>query len=169
VRHIGIAFSLAAFLLCAACGKGSHFPEGAKASKILVVKSTHTMSLLNDSQVLKTYKIAIGRSPIGAKSKRGDHKTPEGNYIIDAQKSRSRFHLALHISYPSPLDRQRAQLSGVDPGGDVEIHGIQNGLGWIGSLHRSVDWTDGCVAVTNDEIDEISRAVAPGTPIEIRP
>jgi murein L,D-transpeptidase YafK len=118
---------------------------------------------------LRTYSIAIGRSPVGAKTRSGDHKTPEGNYVIDAKKSNSRFHRALHLSYPSQTDRERAQAAGVDPGGDVEIHGIENGLGWIGSLHRKLDWTDGCIAVTDGEMDEIWIRVTVGTPIEIRP
>lgn len=89
--------------------------------------------------------------------------------MIDAKKNPSRFHLALHISYPNEADRERAQRENVNPGSDVEIHGIENGLGWIGSLHRQVDWTDGCVAVTDSEIEEISTAVAVGTPVEIQP
>lgn len=89
--------------------------------------------------------------------------------MIDSKKNPSRFHLALHLSYPNPADRERAQREGVNPGGDVEIHGIENGLGWVGDLHRHVDWTDGCIAVTDSEIDEIWKAVAVGTPVEIRP
>lgn len=124
---------------------------------------------MKGSRELRTYKIAIGRNPLGAKTQRGDHKTPEGNYVIDAMKSNSRFHRALHISYPNLTDRERSQTDGVNPGGDVEIHGIQNGLGWIGSLHRSIDWTDGCMAVTDDEIEDIWNRVGSGTPVEIRP
>jgi murein L,D-transpeptidase YafK len=169
VWRIGLAFSLAAAICCAACGKEDRPPEAAKITKILVVKSAHTMTLLSGAKVLKFYKIAIGRRPVGPKFQRGDHKTPEGNYLVDAKKSRSRFHLALHISYPNMVDRQRAEKSGVDPGGDVEIHGVENGLGWIGALHRTVDWTDGCIAVTDNEIEEIWRVVEVGTPVEIRP
>jgi murein L,D-transpeptidase YafK len=140
-----------------------------KADKIMVVKSAHVMSLMSGSQVLRTYKIALGRSPVGAKTQRGDHKTPEGNYIVDAKKDMSRFHRALHISYPNQADRERAGRLGVNAGEDVEIHGIQNGLGWLGALHRRMDWTDGCVAMTDDEIDEIWKMVDVGTPVEIRP
>jgi murein L,D-transpeptidase YafK len=127
------------------------------------------MILMSGGQVLRTYKVALGRSPVGPKTRLGDHKTPEGEYVIDAKKNPSRFHLALRISYPNEADRERAQRENVNPGGDVEIHGIENGLGWIGSLHRQVDWTDGCVAVTDSEIEEIWNAVAVGTPVEIRP
>lgn len=113
------------------------------------------------------YKVALGRNPVGPKLRKGDHKTPEGEYAIDGRKEHSRFYRALHISYPNAEDRERAQAGGYDPGGDVEIHGIENGLGWIGSLHRRVDWTDGCVAVTDSEMDEIWNVVKVGTKVEV--
>ena len=118
---------------------------------------------------MAAFEVALGRGPNGPKQRMGDHKTPEGEYVIDAKKSHSRFYRALHISYPNQMDRKRAQEAGVDPGGDVEIHGIQNGLGWIGGVHRRFDWTDGCIAVTDDEIDEIWNQVTVGTPVEIKP
>jgi len=124
---------------------------------------------MSGTHVLRVYKVALGRSPVGAKTRKGDHKTPEGQYFIDAKKANSRFYRALHISYPNQIDRERAQKSGQDPGGDVEIHGIENGLGWIGGLHRAVDWTDGCIAVTDAEMDEIWNSVAVETPVEIKP
>ena len=139
------------------------------ADKILIEKSAHMMTLMRGSRPLRTYAIAIGRTPVGAKTRAGDHKTPEGDYIIDAKKDNSRFHLALRISYPNEADRERALKNGFAPGGDVEIHGIENGLGWIGSLHRRFDWTDGCVAVTDAEIEEIWNMVPVGTPVQIRP
>jgi murein L,D-transpeptidase YafK len=117
---------------------------------------------------MRTYSIAIGRGGIEPKQRQGDHKTPEGLYVIDRHKRDSRFHHALHVSYPSDADRERARRLGADPGGDIMIHGIQNGLGWLGSLQRSVDWTDGCIAVTDAEINEIYAAVPDGTPVEIR-
>ena len=135
----------------------------------MISKSAHTMSLMRGELVIRTYKIAIGRNPVGAKARSGDHKTPEGEYVIDAKKTESKFHRALHISYPNQADRERAQEGNVNPGGDIEIHGIENGLGWIGALHRRFDWTDGCIAVTDGEIDEIWKAVAVGTPVQIRP
>lgn len=139
------------------------------ADKILIVKSTHTLSLISDGRVLRSYKVALGRSPVGPKTRKNDHKTPEGLYTIDAKKDHSRFYRALHISYPNAQDRARAQAAGYDPGGDIEIHGIENGLGWIGRLHRSIDWTDGCVALTDKEMNEVWNAVKVGTPVEIRP
>lgn len=125
------------------------------ADRIVIIKSAHTLVLMSRNQILHTYKIALGRSPIGPKVRKGDHKTPEGEYQVDAKKEHSRFYRALHLSYPNAADKKRAQLANYDPGGDVEIHGIEDGLGWIGRLHRSIDWTDGCIAVSDPEMDEI--------------
>lgn len=157
-------------LLCfSACGQPNSLSAGTRAEKILIIKSDRTMNLIGGEHVMRTYKVALGRNPAGPKTRYGDHKTPEGLYLVDAKKSQSRFHLALHVSYPDQADRERAQKENVNPGGDVEIHGIENGLGWIGRLHRQADWTDGCIAITDSEIEEIWRAVAVGTPVEIRP
>lgn len=156
-------------VLLPACNQGKPLPEGTRADRIVIAKSAHTLTLMNGPQVIGTYRIALGRNPIGAITRSGDHKTPEGDYVIDSKKRNSRFHSALHLSYPNEGDRQRALELGVKPGGDVEIHGIQNGLGWIGSLHRKFDWTDGCIALTDNEIDGLWNAVAVGTPVQIRP
>jgi murein L,D-transpeptidase YafK len=137
--------------------------------KIVIVKSTHTMILEGAGKILKTYKVALGTQPVGAKQQQGDHKTPEGEYFVDAKNPRSVFYLALHLSYPNAADRGRAEKLGVSPGGDVEIHGLGKKFGWIGPGHRATDWTDGCVAVTNEEIEEIFKIVAVGTPVEIKP
>ena len=154
---------------CVACDRSSPIIEGGKADRIIISKSNRNLILMNGSQPLRTYTVALGRGPVGAKMRTGDHQTPEGNYVIDTKKNHSRFHLALHISYPNQSDRERAQRAGIDPGGDIEIHGIENGLGWIGPLHRRMNWTDGCIAVTDDEMDEIWKLVPVGTPVEIRP
>ena len=127
------------------------------------------MSLLEGNRVLKTYKVALGGNPKGAKDRQGDHKTPEGVYFVDAKKNNSQFYKALHLSYPNARDRERAKRLGVNPGGDVEIHGLGPKWGWIGARHRATDWTDGCIAVTNEEIDEIYPLIKISTPIEIRP
>ena len=125
--------------------------------------------LMNKEKVLKTYRVALGGQPKGPKTREGDGKTPEGRYVIDRRNAKSRFHLALHISYPNTSDVDNARKLGVPPGGDIIIHGLPNGFGWMGALHTKWDWTDGCIAVTNAEIEEIWRAVPDGTPIEIRP
>jgi len=164
---LGLLALVLAFL--PSCAEHDPLPEGTRADKIVIVKSAHTMSLISGSRVLRTYKVALGRDPVGPKTRAGDHKTPEGDYVIDAKKSQSKFHLALHISYPNGADRERALRDNVDPGSDVEIHGLENGLGWIGGLQRHFDWTDGCIAVSDHEMDEIWKAVSVGTPVEIRP
>ena len=144
-------------------------PAGLRADRVIVEKQSRQLLLMRGDEVLKSYRVALGGSPAGPKARQGDKKTPEGRYVVDYRNPNSRFHLALHISYPSAADVARATQQGVDPGGAIMIHGLQNGLGWIGRWHRLVDWTDGCVAVTNPEIEEIWRAVPDGTPIEIRP
>ncbi len=141
---------------------------GAKADRVLIIKSSRTLQLFQGPVLLKTYEIALGRNPVGRKEREGDKRTPEGWYTIDARNSQSMFHRALHISYPSPADSAAAAQRGFWPGGEIMIHGLRNGLGWIGRLHMLADWTAGCVAVTDSEIDEIWEAVPDGTPVEIR-
>jgi murein L,D-transpeptidase YafK len=111
----------------------------------------------------------LGGNPIGPKERQGDNKTPEGTYVIDARNSDSRFHLSLRISYPNERDKKRAKELGVSPGGDIMIHGIKNGLAWVGDAHAGVDWTKGCIAVTDEEIEEIDKLAPNGTIVEIRP
>jgi murein L,D-transpeptidase YafK len=127
------------------------------------------MTLLSGSKVLKTYKVSLGSVPVGPKRIEGDHKTPEGSYVIDAKNAHSQFHLSLHISYPSPADQQRARSLGARPGGAIMIHGLARPFAYLGPLHRQTDWTDGCIAVTNGEIEEIWKMVSIGTRVEIRP
>ncbi|MEA2922416.1 MAG: hypothetical protein QOF07_2379 [Bradyrhizobium sp.] len=152
---------------------GRRIPEpvsrDSQADHIRVDKAARTLTLLRGATVIKTYPVSLGGAPEGQKSREGDGRTPEGRYSIDSRNSRSRFHLALHISYPSADDRRAAQQRGVSPGGDIMIHGLPNGLGWLDKLHLKRDWTDGCVAVTNPEMEEIWAHVATGTAIEILP
>jgi murein L,D-transpeptidase YafK len=168
-RFLAIVIAFIAVTAIALRFSGSHTPPQQRATKVLVLKTEHKLLLLDGgNNVTRTYSVAIGRGGLEPKQRQGDHKTPEGLYVIDRHKMDSRFHRALHVSYPSEADRERARKLGVDPGGDIMIHGIQNGLGWLGPLHRAVDWTDGCIAVTDGEIDEIYSAVPDGTPVEIR-
>jgi murein L,D-transpeptidase YafK len=106
---------------------------------------------------------------VGAKERQGDHRTPEGTYTISGRNSKSKFHRSLRISYPSTADRERAKKIQADPGGDIMIHGLPNGFGWLGKSHLKVDWTDGCIAVTNDEIEEIWKLVPDGTTVVLQP
>jgi tetratricopeptide (TPR) repeat protein len=139
------------------------------ADRILIEKNARRLMLIAQGEVLKSYDIALGGNPIGPKERQGDNKTPEGIYVIDGRNKDSRFHLSLHISYPNERDKNRAKELGVSPGGDIMIHGIKNGFSWVGDAHKAVDWTKGCIAVTDEEIEEISKLAPNGTMVEIRP
>lgn len=158
-------------ILCLFCGfvAGQTADSTLRADRVLVLKKEHTLQLLNHGKVIKTYKVALGGDPVGPKTRQGDHKTPEGAYVLDSRNPHSQFYKSIHISYPSARDRAAARKIGISPGGDVYVHGLPNGYGSIGAAHRLRDWTDGCIAVTDEEIDEIWAAVPNGTPIEIRP
>jgi murein L,D-transpeptidase YafK len=140
-----------------------------QADRIVVHKKARTMELLHAGQVIRTYKVALGREPVGPKTRQGDHRTPEGVYVIDSRDAHSQFHRSLRISHPSAADRERARKFAVPPGREFYIHGLPNGYGFIGAAHRARDWTDGCVAVTDQEIEKIWKLVNNGTPVEIRP
>jgi murein L,D-transpeptidase YafK len=137
--------------------------------RIVVRKADRTLSLFKDGVVVKSYGVSLGRTPVGPKQQEGDGRTPEGSYRIDWRNPRSRFHLSLHISYPDDHDRAQASARGVAPGGDIMIHGLPNMLGVAAAVFADRDWTNGCIAVSNVEIEEIWRAVPDGTPIEILP
>ena len=137
--------------------------------RIRIEKSARRLMLISQGEVLKSYNIALGGNPIGPKERQGDNKTPEGSYVIDGRNRYSRFHLSLHISYPNERDKKRAKELGVSPGGDIMIHGIKNGFSWVGDAHTGVDWTKGCIAVTDEEIEEINKLAPNGTIVEIQP
>jgi murein L,D-transpeptidase YafK len=143
--------------------------EKGPADKILIEKKERRLSLISKGNVLKTYKIALGGNPSGPKERQGDNKTPEGTYFIDSRDKNSRYHMSLHISYPNDIDKKRVKELGVSPGGDIMIHGIKNGYSSVGDLHTEYDWTKGCIAVTDEEIEEIEKLVPNGTIVEIRP
>lgn len=146
-----------------------HLHAQLQADRLIIHKKARTMELMHASQVLKSYKVALGGDPVGPKTRQGDHRTPEGVYIIDSRNAQSKFHRSLHVSYPNAKDKERARKLGASPGGDIFIHGLPNGYGFVGAAHRAKDWTDGCIAVTDQEIEEIWRLVDNGTPVEIRP
>lgn len=137
--------------------------------RIVVIKNKHLMMLLKDGEIYKGYRIALGRQPSGHKIMAGDKRTPEGSYIIESKNPNSRFHLSLRVSYPNAYDIETAHKLGVSPGGDIMIHGLSPKLASLDKMHRYQDWTDGCIAVTNKEIEEIWRLVPDGIPIEIKP
>ncbi|MGB4599267.1 MAG: L,D-transpeptidase family protein [Trichlorobacter sp.] len=143
-------------------------PKG-PADRILIEKNARRLTLFSKGKQLKSYPIALGGNPDGPKERQGDNKTPEGIYRIESRNRNSSYHLALRISYPNEQDKKRAKQLGVSPGNDIMIHGIKNGFSWVGGLHTEVDWTKGCIAVTDEEIEEIEKLVPNGTTVEIRP
>ncbi len=144
-------------------------PEEERATAVLVKKAERRLILIRHGQEIAAYDIALGRNPVGPKRREGDGRTPEGHYTIDWRNPKSAYHLSLHISYPSPEDTALAAAAGHPPGGMIMIHGLPNGLSALGRVHLETDWTEGCIAVTSEEIAEIWRRVPDGTPIEIRP
>jgi murein L,D-transpeptidase YafK len=144
-------------------------PAKTHADLIVVDKTTRVMTLYAKKKVIKSYRIALGGNPVGDKEQEGDSRTPEGRYIIDAKNPKSSFHLSLHISYPSKQDRAAARKRGVSPGGAIMIHGTPEGLAALYGVGIRPDWTAGCIAVTNEEMDEIFKSVRLGTPIIIKP
>lgn len=164
MRAVRILVMLALALGLAACG-GSKFKtySGPPVTSIVVDKSDRKMWLLSGNAVLKTYDVGLGFAPVGHKQFEGDGRTPEGNYIIDRRNPNSQYHLSIGVSYPNDADRAFAAAQGRSPGGDIFIHGYQNFQGNRG------DWTAGCIAVTNREIETIYAMVRDGTPIQIRP
>lgn len=144
-------------------------PAGTKIDKLVVLKSERQLLTYSDGQLVKAYTVALGRIPEGDKEYEGDKKTPEGSYIINDKNPNSSYNKNLGISYPNPDDIKHAKTLGKSPGGAIKIHGLRNGTSLIGKFHRWMDWTQGCAAVTDEEIDELYNTVAIGTPIEIRP
>lgn len=144
-------------------------PTDTKIDKLVVIKSQRTMEAYSKGMLVKTYKVSLGQNPLGDKEFQGDKKTPEGEYRINDKNPNSGFHKNLGVSYPDVRDIQEAKRKGLDPGGEIKIHGLRNGAGFIGKFHRLFNWTAGCIAVTDKEIDELYKSVDLGTPIIISP
>ena len=139
------------------------------ADSIVVYKRERTLVLFNRGVPVRTYFVALGSKPVGDKERAGDQRTPEGLFYVNAHNPASKFHLALRISYPDDAHRARAAALGVDPGGDIMIHGLPKEYSEAGTNHLQNDWTNGCVALSNQEIEEIWRTVPDGTPVQIKP
>ena len=137
--------------------------------EIIVDKSDRRLHLITEGQIVRSYTISLGSCPIGAKTQQGDKKTPEGRYVIDWRNSESRYYRSFHISYPDQSDREKARQRGVDPGGMIMILGLPDSATEDGEGYIGMDWTDGCIALTNEEIDQLWKSVKDGTPIEIVP
>jgi murein L,D-transpeptidase YafK len=134
---------------------------------VKVDKSERIMYLIENGAPLKEYKISLGGNPQGHKEQEGDQKTPEGEYVLDYVKEDSSYYRSMHISYPNKADKQHAKSKGVAPGGFIMVHGQKNGFGWLSPITQIFDWTDGCIAITNNEMDEFLSLVNIGTKIII--
>jgi murein L,D-transpeptidase YafK len=144
--------------------------QSIKADLVTVVKSDRKMYLSSKGKILKTYKIALGSKPVGHKKVQGDQKTPEGYYRLDYLKKDSSFYRALHISYPNTRDYRNAKKAGKSPGGLIMIHGQPNNKrGTKSFFQKRTDWTAGCIALFNNEMDEVLKLVKVGTLIRIKP
>jgi murein L,D-transpeptidase YafK len=144
-------------------------PTDIRIDKLVVYKSKRQLLAYSNGELVKTYRISLGRQPIGDKEFEGDKKTPEGLYFINDKNPNSGYHKNLGISYPDKDDIENAKRLGKPTGGDVKIHGLRNRTSFIGKFHRCFDWTLGCIAVTDEEIDELYDAVKIGTKIDIKP
>ena len=163
-----LCLALTTLLVAGSAGADSTDGGAMKASRILVDKSERTLVLFADGRPIRHYPISLGRNPTGHKRYEGDKRTPEGLYLIDGKNPNSAYHLSLHISYPNERDRRLARMEGWDPGGQIMIHGLPTGLIKASSKYE-LDWTDGCIAVSNEAIEEIWQLVDEGTLIEITP
>ncbi len=154
---------LAAIALCApACAVE-------KADQVIVSKSAARLYLQANGKTFATFKVAFGAMPQGHKQRQGDERTPEGQYTLDAKNAQSAYYKSIHISYPNTEDRMRAKQQNLDVGGDIMIHGQRNGWGWLAPITQWFNWTDGCIALSNRDMDAVWRAVNVGTAITIRP
>jgi murein L,D-transpeptidase YafK len=163
-RNLALGILLGLFVSSAADASGTIL----HADKVVVIKDEKLLLLLHKGEILKSYKVSVGRNP-GRRVRQGDNRTPEGAYVIDRRNPRSSFYKALHISYPNASDVRIARQLGVSPGGEVAIHGLPEGFEDLGASHADLNWTRGCIAVSNEEMDEIWELVADGTPVKIVP
>ncbi len=148
--------------------KSCEAAPGGPVDRIYVDKSEHWMAVYRGGNIIREFRVALGRGGLGPKQKAGDGRVPEGLYAIDFHNANSAYYLSLHINYPTADQAAAAAARGVSAGGDIMIHGLPNGRDWIGSRHRKVDWTEGCIALTDPEMQWLFREVPDGTPIEIR-
>lgn len=144
-------------------------PDGIVIDKIVVIKSERIMKVYANNRMIRQFRIALGGNPVGAKQMEGDERTPEGNYIIFDKNPNSGWHKNLGISYPNKADVARNFRNGLNTGGDIKIHGLKNGSFPYGRFHRMLDWTNGCIALTNEEIDDLYEHTTVGTPILVKP
>ncbi|PVM83776.1 L,D-transpeptidase family protein [Caulobacter endophyticus] len=168
IPHGGIA---ATILLLAGWGAATAQPPAIEGSvdMIVVEKAAHRMTLYKGDRLVRTYRISLGGGGLAPKVRAGDRRTPEGDYRITGRNPNSRFHLSLRIGYPTPAQIAAARAKGIDPGGDIMIHGLPNGRGALAALYQGRDWTDGCIALTDPEIEEVWKLVRDGARVRITP
>lgn len=143
--------------------------EGQLIDKVLVVKSERRLHLVSRGELLRSYRVSLGKQPLGPKRREGDQRTPEGFYWIDWRKTSDKYNLAMHISYPNAKDRARARAEGVPPGNMIMLHGTPLDEEYPEWFFHTLDWTEGCIALTNRDMQEVWQLVRDGTLIEIRP
>ena len=165
MKHI-IPFSLLIFL--ALCGAGTA-QSIEKADLVIVVKHEYKLYLIKEGKLFASYPVVFGPNPKGHKQQQGDNRTPEGDYVLDYKNPNSKYYKSIHISYPNAEDRANARKRGVSPGGDIMIHGQPNRWGKFSLVTQLFNWTNGCIALSNTDMDAVWDAVDPGTPIQIRP
>jgi murein L,D-transpeptidase YafK len=143
--------------------------ERANVDRVVAYKRERKLVLLSHGNEIRSYKIALGGEPAGPKARQGDHRTPEGVYVLDSRNPNSHYYKAFHISYPNSKDIANAKRLGVSAGGDIMLHGLPKEYAWVGKAQAAHDWTDGCIAVSDEEMEEIWKLVRIGTVIEIKP
>lgn len=169
--RVSLALGLVAILTLAGCGgaPSKPAPTAQTVDKVIVKKSERKMQLLRKGEVVREYRVALGASPRGHKFQEGDKRTPIGDYILDWRNPRSNYYKSIHVSYPNERDKSLAKFLGTPPGGMIMVHGMPNHIRSpaIRAEYSRRDWTDGCIAVQDHEMDEIWRLVRDGTPIRI--
>jgi murein L,D-transpeptidase YafK len=170
-HHRFTLFAVAMLTLAGLAACATAPPQPLKADRVVVKKSERKLMVMKGGKVLREYRVALGEQPYGPKMEQGDERTPEGAYVLDWRNPRSNYYKAIHISYPNEQDAQFARAMGVSPGGMIMIHGLPSYIRSPAILkqYQGRDWTNGCIAVTNREMDEIWRLVSVGTPILIMP
>lgn len=161
--------AVAAALAALACGGAVRAGDFPLADKVVVEKSKRKLYLIRNGEAFRTFDIALGNAPVGDKQEEGDNRTPEGRYYLDMRNPNSDYFLSIRISYPDEKDRQEAQARGVDPGGQIMIHGQPNTPTYSAAYYRRSDWTNGCIAVSNSDMIDIWLMTPDRVPIEIFP
>jgi murein L,D-transpeptidase YafK len=165
LMKVGVKIIAAAFVFLLYAG-AAHCEQ--TADRVIVEKSESRLYLMRAGDAFASFHVAFGANPEGHKQQQGDERTPEGQYVLGYKNAGSAFYKSIHISY-NAKDRAEARKRGVNPGGDIMIHGQKNGYGKFSAIVQRFNWTNGCIALSDRDMDLVWNAVKPGTPIEIRP